>query len=813
MDSPFTRDLRFAGRTLRRSPWFTTVAFVTLALGIGATSAMFSIFDAVLLSPLPWREPDRAVMVWSRWTAFDKTWLADGEVLEYGRRMTTVQGVAAWGSGQVNVTGEGEPERVGYAQATANLFEALGATPLLGRPFSAQEDLPNGPRVAVISYGLWQRRYGGDPGVIGRGIMLDGSGYQIVGVMPRGFVLPTDYASPDSTEVWTPLRIDPKTADHSSHGLYGAARLKPGASVESASQELKAITAALTREGKYDEEMKFSAFAVSLRDEVVGSVRPAVVAVFAAVGFLLLIACANVANLMLVRAEARQREMAVRTALGASRLGIARQLIAEGLVLSVLAGAVGLALSVAAVRWIAWWNPAGIPRLADARVDLASALFTFAVAGAVAVVCSAAPAFRLFRADLVAYLKEGSQNTTAGAARQRFRGALVVTEMALAVVLLVGAGLMLRSLAQLQRIDLGFDPANVLTMRVAVPAAGYESPEAIVSFYRRLVGRVRALPGVQSAAAVRSLPLASTIGDFGLTIDGYVPRPGQNAKGDWQIATDGYLETLGERLVRGRSIRASDDENGMLVGLVNEELARRYWPGRDPIGGRFRIGRNPQRPWIAVVGIVRDVRHNGVTAAVKEKFYIPHAQWHRSVGPLRSMFLVVRGGGDVGQLAASIRAELTAIDPDIPIASVRTMGDVVDAALSQPRFTGPLFTVFSALALLLAAVGIYGVLSYLVTERRREIGIRLAIGASPRAVLRHVLGRGVLLSTIGVGIGAAAALVLGRVASVLLYQTSPADPMTFVTVAGVLVGVALLASYIPARRATRVDPVIALKAE
>jgi putative ABC transport system permease protein len=814
MAGALRQDVRVAARTLRHNPGFAVVTFVTLALGIGATSAMFSIFNAVLLQPLPWRDPQGAVMIWSQWRAFDRTWLADGEVLDYRQRMTTARSVAAWGEGQINVTGEGEPERVGIGRVTANLFDALGAPPLIGRPFTAEEDVPSGPRVAVISYGLWQRRFAGDRDVIGRGIMLNGDGYRIVGVMPRGFMLPTDYDSTEPTEVWTPLQIDPKTADHGSHGLYGVARLKPGATVAQATEELRSIARALTREGFYPEAMKFSAFAVSLQDEVVGDVRPAVVAVFAAVGFLLLIACANVANLMLARAEARQREMAVRTALGASQGMVLRQLVTEGALIALIAGAIGLGLSAIAVQWLAWWNPAGIPRLAEARIDLAVAAFTFFIAVVVAVLFSAAPAFRIFRTDLTEHLKEGNQNATVGGGRQRYRAALIVTETALAVVLLVGAGLMLRTLDKLQRIDLGLDPSNVLTMRVSVPASGYEAPEAAVNFYRQLVARVRALPGVKHAAAVRSLPLASTIGDFGLRIEGYMPPPGQNAKGDWQIATDGYLETLGERLVRGRSVHASDNENSMLVGLVNEHMAKVYWPGQDPIGRRFSVGSSPTRPWVTVVGIVRDVRHNGVTGVVKEKFYIPHAQWHKSVGPMRSMYLVVRGeGGDVAGLVPSIRGELRSIDPKIPLASVRTMDDVVDAALSAPRFTSALFTIFSALAVLLAAVGIYGVLSYLVTQRTREIGIRLAIGASPAAVSREVLGRGLLMAASGVAIGAGVAFLLGRAVSVLLYDVKPTDPLTFIAGGTVLLAVASVASYIPARRATTVDPVVALKAQ
>ena len=809
------QEVRLAARALRRSPGFSVTTFVTLALGIGATSAMFSIFDAVLLSPLPWGQPDRAVMIWSRWNAFDKTWVADGEVLDYRRRMTTVRSVAAWDAGEINVTGGGEPERAGYAEVTANLFDTLAAPLAVGRPFSPEEDMPGAPRVAIISYELWQRRFGGDPAVIGRGLELKGLGYAIVGVTARGFALPTDYASPDRTQVFTPLQIDPRTADHGSHGYYAAARLKPGATVAQATQELQAIARAMTREGLYPEQMQFSAFAVSLRDEVVGNIRPAVIAVFGAVGFLLLIACANVANLMLARSESRQREIAVRSALGASPGRIVRQVVVEAATISLAAGVAGLLVSTAAVRWIAWWNPAGIPRLAEAQVDVPVAAFTLATAIVVAVLFSAAPAWRVYRGDFSASLKEGNQNATSGGRQQRFRAALVVTETALAAVLLVGAGLMVRSLVRLQSIPLGLDPANVLTLHLAVPASGYPSAETAVQFYRRLVSRVRQIPGVQNAAAVRSLPLASTIGDFGLMIEGYVPPRGQHAKGDWQIATDGYLEAVGERLVRGRSIRPSDDENAMLVGLVNEEMARRYWPGQDPIGRRFRIGSGmSQRPWVTVVGIVADLRHNGVTEVIKEKFYIPHAQWHRSVGPLRTMYLVVRGTeGDVERLVPSIRSVLRDIDPNVPVSSVRTMDDVVDAALSRPRFTGALFTIFSALALLLAALGIYGVLAYLVTLRTREIGIRLAIGASPSAVSREVLGRGVALAAAGVAIGGALALVLGRAIGSLLYGVTPTDPATFVIGASVLLGVSAVASYVPARRATTVDPVRALKAE
>jgi putative ABC transport system permease protein len=816
MVSSFFQDITYAARGLRRSPGFAAVALLTLALGVGLTTAIFSALDAVLLRPLPWGEPDRTVMIWSKWVSFDKTWLADGEVLDYRMRSRTMHTVAAWSDGQINVTGGGaEPERVAYAEATANIFDALVVRPIAGRTYTAEEDVPNGPAVAVISYELWQRRYAGERSAVGQSIELNGRPYEIVGVMPRGFCLPTDYASADRSQVFVPLQIDPKTTDHGSHGYYGVARLRPGATAAQATSDLQSITQALTREGLYPKEMQFTAFAVTVRDEVVGEVRGAVIAVFAAVGFLLLIACFNVANLLLVRAEGRQREIAVRSALGAGRARVVRQLVAEGLVLAGVGTLAGIALAYAIVRWLTWWAPAGIPRLAEAVVDLRVLLFAAGLTMLTAAFFSLAPALRLLGANVAGHLKDGAQNATAGAGRQRSRSALVVAEMALAVVLVLGAGLMMRSLAKLQQIDIGFDPSNVLTLRLSTPAASYDTPEKVVLFYQQLVDRVRRLPGVRSAGAARLLPLAGQIGDWGLMVEGYTPPPGSNAKGDWQIVTDGYLETVGERLVRGRTFRPTDTARSQPVALVNEELARRYYAGQDPIGRRLKIGGgNPERPWVTIVGIVKDVRHNGVTEVIKEKFYVPHTQWHVATGnTIRNMSIVAKTTGDPMALAAAVRAEVRALDPHLPVAQVRPMTEIVATSLSEPRFTSVLFGVFAGLALLLAAIGVYGVLSYLVTLRTREIGIRVAVGAGPRDVLRLVLGRGLALSVGGIVAGLIAAVPLARLVATLLYEVSALDPLTFVAVPIVLSVVALVASALPARRATRVDPVTALKSE
>jgi putative ABC transport system permease protein len=508
--------------------------------------------------------------------------------------------------------------------------------------------------------------------------------------------------------------------------------------------------------------------------------------------------------------------MAVRTALGATRRRMLRQLLTESLVLTSLSAVAVLALAYAGVRLVAWWNPASIPRVSGASIDPGVLLFTAVVALLTSLAFGLAPALRAARVDLTDSLKDGAQGASSGFARQRFRSGLVIAEMALAVVLLVGAGLMLRSLWALQRVPLGFEPGGVLTMRLALPTASYPEPGQVVTFFQRLLDEVRQLPGVQHAGAARSLPLGSTIGDFGLMIEGYQPPPGTGAKGDWQIATDGYLEAMGERLIRGRPINAADTTDSMPVALINEEMARRYWAGRDPIGGRLKIGGggNPNRPWVTVVGIVADVRHNGITEPVKEKFYIPHTQWHLSVGnPIRAMSLVIRASSDPLGLVAPIRQRIRSLDANLPVSQVRTMHDVVGATMATSTFTGFLLAAFAGMALTLAAIGIYGVLSYLVSRRTREIGIRVAIGAGRAQVLSMVLRSGLTLSLVGVVLGLVVAALATRLMTTLLHDVSPFDPPTYVAVGIGLSLVAVVASLVPAWRATRVDPVVALKTE
>jgi putative ABC transport system permease protein len=807
----FRQDLTGGIRGLRRAPGFAAAAVLTLALGIGATATIFTVVNAVLLSPLPYAEPERRVALWNRWTGFDKTWLSQLEVVDYRRLTRTLESIACWETGQANLTGGGEPVRIGYGGVTPNAFAVLGARPLAGRTFADGEDREGLDRVAVISHGLWQSYFGGDAGVIGRTLRLDGVSRTIVGVMPPRFRLPTDFGedAAEPTQLWVPLYLDPATTNRGNHGLYGAAVLSRGATAAQASAELQAIAAAWTREGLYPPQQEFRTFAVPLEEEVRGAIRPVLMLLSAAVGFLLLIACANVANLLLARAEGRQREIAVRVAIGAGPWRIVRQLLTEGLVLALFGTVAGVAVAFAAAQLIQAFDPASLPKVGAVALDPRVLAFTGAVGVGTTLLFGLVPVLRASKVQVTDALRDGSVTATAGGSRLRLRGTLVVAETALAVVLVTGAGLMIRSVQVLQHVDLGFDPHNVLTMRIALPEASYEKLEQVTAAYERLLERVRALPGVRHAGLMRSLPLGTTIGDWGLTVEGYTPsRLGDNPKGDWQVVSSGALEALGERLVRGRTLTTSDGIGAPEVALVNETMARTYWPGQDPIGRRIRQGGRPDRPWITVVGIVGDVRHNGLEVAIKEKFYRPYTQF---VFPVRNMHLVVKSDGDPMPLAAAIRAEVRAIDPSLPVSNVRTMDEVVATAMSQPRLAQWVLVLFGVMAMLLAAVGLYGVLSYVVSERQHEIGIRLAIGAEPRGVRSMVLRQGLALSFAGVAVGLGSALLLARLVEGLLHGVAPHDPVTFVTVPVVLVAVAIVASFVPAWRATRISPVVALR--
>ena len=811
------QDVNGALRGLWKSPGFALAALLTLSLGIGATSAIFSVVNAVLLTPLPYDTPERRVMVWSKWVSFDKTWVSSQEVVDYRNMARSLAAVAMWTNSFQNLTDAGDPVRLNVGLVSANTFDVLGTRPLIGRMFTEEEDRPSGPALAVLGYPLWQAQFAGDAGIIGRKVMLNDVPVEVIGVMPQGFRLPTDFNvdAAEPTQLWRPVQVDSSNLNRGNHGFYAAAVLAAGQTAATATAELQAVARRLTEQGHYPEPMQFTAFAVGIEDEIRGELRPAMWLLMGAVAFLLLIACVNVANLLLVRGDARLREMAVRTAIGAAPRRLVRQLFTESVVLAVLGAVLGLALAAGALQLLMNIDPTSLPPLAPVQLNLTVISFTMLLAVVTTLVFGLAPALRTLHVNLVESLREGGQNATIGGRRQRIRGALVATEVALAVVLVIGAALMIRSLAALGDIDLGFNPDRVLTMRVAVPPARYETPASVVNFFRELVTRVEGLPGVEDAGIVRVLPLATTIGDYGLDIDGFEEGPGRSAKGDWQIVSDGAFEAMRSRLVRGRWFTEADTSASVPVAVINETMARTYWtdPGM-AVGGRIRVG-NPKNPWATVVGIVADERHNGVTGIVKEKFFIPHSQWHIVTGGnvIRSVFVVARTTGDPMALAGAVRNEVERLDPTLPVANVRPMSEVVAAALATPRLTGFLLAAFASIALVLAAVGIYGTLAYLVSERTQEIGVRLALGADRRQVLAMVLRQGMTLSVGGIVIGLAAAFLLTRLMQNLLYQVRPADPLTFVAVPVILLLVSLLASYIPALRATRVSPLLALRTQ
>ncbi len=810
-------DVIAATRGFRRTPGAIAMIVLSLGLGLGAATAMFTVVRGVLLKPLPYDRPAGLVSIWNRWIGFDKTWISDQEVLDFQHRTHTLAAVASWDSTRVTLTGAGDAVRVGAAYATAGTFDVFGVRPILGRTFTEDEARAGSgdgrPLQVVLAFGLWQRAFGADPAVAGRRLEIDGHPAMIVGVMPRGFQLPTDFVddAAEPSELWLPMYFDPTRTSRGDHGFFAGARLKPGVTARQASDDLAALATTLTNEGQYTVATHFSTFAVPVEDEILGSVRRPLYVLLGAVALLLLIACANAAALLLARAESQQREFATRAALGAGRWRLIRQQLVEGLLLALAAGAAGLGIAFGAKRALETLGPTAIPRAGSVAVDWQVGAFLLAACGGAAILCSLPPAFRAFRVGMAAGLKDGSTQSTTGARRLRLRHGLVVAQLALALLLLAGTGLTLRALWSLQHVDLGFEPDGVLTARIALPSRPYGTDAQINTFFTALLARARAIPGVTHAGIIRSLPVGSAIGDRGMRVDGYVPPEGRGTQGDWQVASDGALEALGERLLRGRFFTSADTFESQPVALVNEAMAAKYWAGRDAMGGRFIIG-GAKTPWITVVGIVGDVRHNGVTAAIKPKFYRPYMQFTQSgTNPVNTGTLVVKTGGDPRALIAPLRAATRELDAAIPLAAVRPMTDVVDTALTAPRLTSRVFVGFAGVALLLAAIGIYGLLVFLVSQRAHEIGIRLAIGAARGQIVRLIFGQGLRLAATGIGIGLGLAVLLARTLKGLLYGVPVFDPLTFIVVPGVLLTVAVGACLAPARRAAAVDPVTALK--
>jgi predicted permease len=804
------QDLRFGWRMLIRRPAFSAIAILALALGIGANTAIFSVVNTVLLKPLPYRDPQRLVLIWTRFLPdLPQNWVSGPEVVDFRERSKSFESLAVLNWPTFSLTGTGEPEQIQAGQASASLFPMLGIAPLHGRVFSEDEDKPGAERVVMLSHGFWKRRFGGDPGIVGKTIALDSQNATVVGVLPEGFgVLPPDAQSPKDIDLWIPQARDFKTLSRGSHFLRVIGQLKLGMTVEAARAEMDIVAEQMDKE--FYNNSGFGVNVVPLLGHVTREVGPALWLLLGAVGFVLLIACANVANLLLANAVAREREIALRAALGAGRFRLLRQLISESILLGLVGATVGLLLAwggLAALRAIA---PANLPRLDELSIDGRVLAFTLGVAILTGILFGLVPALQATRIDLNDALKEGGRGAGGGMRGNRLRGMLVVVEIAVSLVLLAGAGLMIRSFRRMQQVDPGFQPANILTMRVQLPVAKYQQNPQIISFYQSLLERVRTLPGVESAGMNSGLPMAGIYSSGTITVDNpEASRDNASFEADWRTISPGYLTSMKIPLLSGRDFNDGDKADGMMVVMVDENFARRFWPNGDPLGKRIKRGgaQSPQ-PWLTVVGVVKHVNDYGLNIEGREQVYYPHPQFSG-----RAMYLTIRTAGDPLALAGAARNAVWSVDPAQPISRVRSMEEYIYTSAAQPRFNMLLLAIFAALALILAAVGIYGVMSYAVTQRTHEIGIRLALGAEPRQIIRLVVGQGLGLVGAGIGLGVVGAIAVTRLMKTLLLGISATDPATFAGMAGLLVVVALIACYLPARRATRVDPMIALRYE
>ena len=813
-------DLLQALRSLRRRPTFATLAVLTLALGIGATSAIFSVVNGVLLRPLPYERPAELMLVHTQLDGVPGRELSLPEYWDLRERARSFAGVAAFSNGTLTLTGSGTPERFNAGYVSAEALPLLGVSPALGRWFAAEEDLPGRPPVVVLSDGLWRRRFGADREVLGRTLILDDAPTTVIGVMPPGFQLPTHYVG-SGMEAWTLLQLDPAAnrSERGWHWLSAVARLRPGVDPAAAEREVAAVMTGMRREYPNEYDQDFTGSVTPASDELVGDIRPVLLVLLGAVLLLLLIASSNVASLFLARAEERQREIAVRAALGARTGRIVRQLLTESATIGVAGGAAGLLLAAYGVRALVAAAPPTLPRLETIRLDLPVLLFTAGVSIVTGVLFGMMPAWYAARPDLARALTDGGRGGSAGVRRQRFRRGLVVTQIALAMVLVAAAGLLIRSFERMRGVDPGFDPEGLLTARVELSPVRYESKESIRAFYEQLVARVEAIPGVRSAAVVKVLPMTQLeIGDWGFLREGRFslpPRPEEWNDADWQAVGPGYFETMRMPVLQGRGIEAADRLGVPGVIVVNRALAQQAWPDGDALGQRILMGGGATDSiWRTVVGIVGDVRHRGLDAEPRPEMYLPHAQFPAGTGtPLRTLRVVLRAGGDPAALVTPLRAALAELDPDIPLTEVQTMEEALGAWAAERRLTMLVVAGFALLALTLGAVGVYGVMAHLVTQRTREIGIRIALGAVPREILRLVLSQGMRLAVLGIALGLLGALAAGRLLTRLLFETEPTDTTTFVATAATLALVAVVASLLPAVRAVRTDPVDALRSD
>ncbi len=802
------KDIRYGIRSLLKQPTFTLISIVTLALGIGANTAIFSVVNAVVLRPLPYKDSDRLAMLW---TTKDTNLEQPFSFADYNDLRSQAKSFSSLAAASplwnFTLTGGGEPEPIQGLYVSASLFELLKVAPERGRAFTADEDRTGGPPVAIIGHALWERRFGGDPDVVGKPLSIGGVTATVVGIMPAQF----QFLDP-AAELWVPLSQNQFASSARQVRLLSVVgRLNDGVPASEASAELSSIARRL--EGEYpDSNSGVSARLVPLHDQVTGKVRPALLLLFGAVGLVLLIACANIVNLMLVRSAARKREIAVRAALGAGRLRLLRQLLTESITLSLLGGTAGVLLGSWGVNALLALNPIPIPSYNQITVDLTVLGFTFIASVVTGIVFGLAPAWQTLRFDLHSALKEGGRGAIAEAGQRRLSSLLVIAEMAMAVVLLIGAGLLLRSFAHLLDVQPGFTTENLLTMQIGLPNAAYQQPEKRVAFMQQLEANLKAAPEVSSVGFVTRLPLMSTLNNITtfLAIEGRQIPPGERPEIDFRRASTGYFQAMGIPLLSGRLVTEQDVINNSHSVVINEAMAKRFWPGEDPVGKRIStaVSTGQQTVWQTIVGVVGNVRHLGLDIEPRPEIY-----YHSNTVPPFGPVVVIRTASDPERLISIARAKVRELDRDVPISNVNTMEQLVAQSVAQRRFGMFLLGAFAMLALLLAAIGIYGVVSYSVTQRTQEIGVRMALGASTTDVLKMVLRNGMSLALIGVALGLAGAFGLTRLMSRLLFAVTPTDVTTFALVSFGLIAVAFLACYLPARRAMKVDPLEALRYE
>ena len=802
MDS-IIKDIRYGLRSLLKRPGFTVIALIALALGIGANTAIFSLVNAVVLQPLPYPHPDRLVWVFGNVrNGTNRASVAPGDFLDFRNQNKTFEHFAASVTITVpaNLTGSGEPERLEASAITGNYFNAFGVAPALGRGFTLENEKTGLDKVTVLTHTLWQRRFGGDPAIIDKTIILDGKAFQVIGVMSP------DVTLPQRADLWVPLNFDadPEMKQRFAHFLRPIGRLKEGVSLDQAQADTDLIAAQLEQQFP-DSNTGWNLRLVSLQQQLVGGSQTTLFILFGAVGFVLLIACANVANLLLVRAAGRQKEIALRTALGASRFRIVRQMITESLLLALLGGVLGTALATWGVQVLVSMSEGSIPQTSKVKVDATVLGFTLLLSLITGLLFGLAPAFRTVKVNLIDSLKDGVRGGGEGAMRNRTRSLLVVLESAVAVMLLIGAGLLVRSLMALQQVNPGFDVNNVLTMRIDLARGNYNSPEKTASFWEQLEGRITNLPGVESVGSITELPLSGQPNDMPFTVEGRPPvTPDQAFGADFRRINQHYFNALRIPLLRGRNFTEQEVRQGDKVLVVSQQLVNAAFPNEEALGKRLITGMRSE-PY-EIIGITGDIRHQSLAGNPVATMYFPTRQSGR-------LNLVIRTQGDPLSIAGAVRQEVKALDPDQPIASVRLMTDWLDSSVAAPRYRTTLLALFATLAMILAATGIYGVMSYSVAQRTHEIGVRMALGARQFDVLKLVVRQGMLLTVVGVVLGLGGAYALTRVMSTLLFGVTEKDPLTFGVVAALLIAVAFIACFVPARRATKVDPLVALRYE